>query len=83
MDIGSSDIGRDGKRAHLAHVAMDGFHVLGGTSSGTFDGRRGDADLRWHREPISRPIVLFATFPRVLQYCCSPAAVPRRGHERD
>ena len=39
MDIGSSDIGRDGKRAHFAHLHLDDFHPLGGNISGTFDGR--------------------------------------------
>ena len=47
MDIGSSDIGRDGKRAHFAHVQMDDFHVLGGNVSGTFDGRAATLHLIW------------------------------------
>jgi hypothetical protein len=47
MDIGSSDVGRDGKRAHFAHVQMDDFHVLGGNVSGTFDGRAATLHLSW------------------------------------
>ena len=51
MDIGSSDIGRDGKRAHFAHVQMDDFHVLGGNVSGTFDGRAATLHLSWPTSP--------------------------------
>ena len=47
MDIGSSDIGRDGKRAHFAHLHLDDFHPLGGNVSGTFDGRSATVHLSW------------------------------------
>jgi hypothetical protein len=47
MDIGSSDIGRDGKRAHFAHLHIDDFHPLGGNVSGTFDGRAATLHLSW------------------------------------
>lgn len=47
MDIGSSDIGRDGKRAHFAHLHIDDFHPLGGNLSGTFDGRAATLHLSW------------------------------------
>ncbi|HUO92266.1 MAG TPA: hypothetical protein VMU22_05050 [Rhizomicrobium sp.] len=47
MDIGSSDIGRDGKRAHFAHVQFGDFHPLGGNVSGTFDGRAATVRLSW------------------------------------
>jgi len=47
MDIGSSDIGRDGKRAHFAHVHVDEFHPFGGNVSGTFDGRAATLKLSW------------------------------------
>jgi hypothetical protein len=47
MDIGSSDVGRDGKRAHFAHVHIDDFHPLGGNVSGTFDGRAATVRLSW------------------------------------
>ena len=47
MDIGSSDIGRDGKRAHFAHLQFDDFHPLGGNVSGTFDGRAATVRLSW------------------------------------
>jgi hypothetical protein len=47
MDIGSSDIGHDGKRAHFAHVQMEDFHPLGSNVSGTFDGRAATLRLSW------------------------------------
>src|SRR5271155_2889811 len=47
MDIGSSDIGRDGKRAHFAHLHIDDFHPLGGDVSGTFDGRAATLHFSW------------------------------------
>jgi hypothetical protein len=47
LDIGSSDVGRDGKRAHFAHIHMDDFRVLGGNVSGTFDGRAATLHLSW------------------------------------
>ena len=47
MDIGSSDVGRDGKRAHFAHLHIDDFHPLGGNVSGTFDGRAATVRLSW------------------------------------
>ena len=47
MDIGSSDIGHDGKRAHFAHLHIDDFHPLGGNVSGTFDGRAATVRLSW------------------------------------
>jgi len=47
MDIGSSDIGRDGKRAHFAHLHIDDFHPLGSNVSGTFDGRAATVRLSW------------------------------------
>ncbi|HTW33643.1 MAG TPA: hypothetical protein VMD53_03415 [Rhizomicrobium sp.] len=47
MDIGSSDIGRDGKRAHFAHLHLDDFHPLGSNVSGTFDGRAATFRLSW------------------------------------
>jgi hypothetical protein len=47
MDIGSSDVGRDGKRAHFAHLHLDDFHPLGSNVSGTFDGRAATLRLSW------------------------------------
>jgi hypothetical protein len=47
MDIGSSDIGRDGKRAHFAHVHVEEFHPFGSNVSGTFDGRAATLKLSW------------------------------------
>jgi hypothetical protein len=47
MDIGSSDISRDGKRAHFAHVHVDEFHPFGSNVSGTFDGRAATLKLSW------------------------------------
>jgi hypothetical protein len=47
MDIGSSDIGRDGKRAHFAHIHLEDFHPLGSNVSGTFDGRAATLRLSW------------------------------------
>ena len=47
MDIGSSDVGRDGKRAHFAHLHIDDFHPLGSNVSGTFDGRAATVRLSW------------------------------------
>ena len=51
MDIGSSDLGRDGKRAHFAHVHFDDLHPLGGNVSGTFDGRSATVRLSWPTGP--------------------------------
>lgn len=47
MDIGSSDVGRDGKRAHFAHLQFDDIHPFGGNISGTFDGRAATVKLSW------------------------------------
>ena len=47
MDIGSSDMGRDGKRSHFAHVHIDDFHPFGSNVSGTFDGRAATLRLSW------------------------------------
>jgi len=47
MDIGSSDVGRDGKRAHFAHLQIDNFRPLGANVSGTFDGRAATVRLSW------------------------------------
>jgi hypothetical protein len=47
MDVGSSDLGRDGKASHFAHVHLDNVHVLGGDVSGTFDGRAATLRLSW------------------------------------
>lgn len=47
MDIGSSDVGRDGKRAHFAHLQIDDFRPLGANVSGTFDGRAATVRLSW------------------------------------
>jgi hypothetical protein len=47
MDIGNSSTARDGKVAHFANVRLNSLHVLGGSISGTFDGRAATLRLSW------------------------------------
>ena len=47
MGLSSSQVGRDGKRAHYAELHFDDFHPLGGNVSGSFDGRGATLKLSW------------------------------------
>jgi hypothetical protein len=47
MGLSSSQVGRDGKRAHYAELHFDDFHPLGGNVSGSFDGRGAVLKLSW------------------------------------
>ena len=40
-------LGGTAKRAHIARYKLDGMDVLGGSVSGTFDGRGARVYLRW------------------------------------
>jgi hypothetical protein len=47
MGMSSSEVGRDGKRAHYAELHLDDFHPLGSNVSGSFDGRGATLKLSW------------------------------------
>ena len=49
LHIGSfhAEIGGTGAHAHLAHYTLQGVRVMGGTVSGSIDGRSAQLSIRW------------------------------------